>query len=235
MAKQKQILIIDDDQKLNELLKSYLAKFEMKVEAASHPDEGLTLMRRVKPDLIILDVMLPGKDGFEVCKIIRKESKTPIIMLTARGEVTDKVVGLEIGADDYLSKPFEPRELVARIQSVLRRQSPQSPRMELVKSGDLTVDLVKRTATLKRKALNLTTSEFEVLAFFLANPGAVMNRDQILEHLRGIESDAFNRSVDIAISRLRRKLGEKAEKPKFFKTVWGSGYLFTGKVVSREE
>ena len=229
-----QILIIDDDQKLGDLLKSYLAKFDMGVTTATRPEEGLSLLKRLKPSLVILDIMLPGKDGFEVCKEIRKNSKVPVIMLTARGEVTDKVVGLEIGADDYLSKPFEPRELVARIQSVLRRQGPREAQTGTLRSDGLTVDLGKRLATLKGKDLNLTTNEFEVLAFFLANPGAVMSRDKIMDHLKGIDCEAFNRSVDIAMSRLRKKLGEKAEKPKFFKTVWGSGYLFIGKVAAHE-
>jgi len=230
MGSKKQILIIDDDKKLNDLLKDYLAKFEMAVSAATHPDEGLSLLKKLKPSLVILDVMLPGKDGFEVCKEIRKTSKTPIIMLTARGEVTDRVVGLEIGADDYLGKPFEPRELVARIQSVLRRFSPKEPEGGSLECEGLRLDLGKRMARLKGKDLSLTTTEFETLAFFMKNPGAVLNRDQIMEYLRGIECEAFNRSIDIAMSRLRKKLGDSASKPKFFKTVWGEGYLFIGKV-----
>ena len=235
MASKKQILIIDDDQKLNELLKTYLAKFEMAVTAAVRPEEGLALLKRTSPNLIILDVMLPGQDGFMVCKEIRKQSKVPIIMLTARGDVTDRVVGLEIGADDYLAKPFEPRELVARIQSVLRRfGSPGPGPASILKSSLLEADLGKRTATLKGKDLGLTTTEFETLAFFMRNPGAVLNRDQIMEYLKGIECEAFNRSIDIAMSRLRKKLGDSAEKPKFFKTVWGTGYMFIGKVASRE-
>jgi DNA-binding response OmpR family regulator len=235
MASKKQILIIDDDQKLNELLKTYLAKFEMTVTAAVRPEEGLALLKKTSPNLIILDVMLPGQDGFMVCKEIRKQSKVPIIMLTARGDVTDRVVGLEIGADDYLAKPFEPRELVARIQSVLRRFASPGPVPDsILKSGLLEADLGKRTAALKGKDLSLTTTEFETLVFFMRNPGAVLNRDQIMEYLKGIECEAFNRSIDIAMSRLRKKLGDSAEKPKFFKTVWGTGYLFIGKVVSRE-
>jgi len=231
MTAKKQILIIDDDQKLNDLLKSYLSKFDMGVTAAVHPEEGLNLLKKRGSDLVILDVMLPGKDGFEVCKEIRKASKVPIIMLTARGDVTDRVVGLEIGADDYLAKPFEPRELVARIQSVLRRLSPApSSPGGLLQSNGLAVDLAKRTATLNKKDLGLTTTEFEILLFFLNNPGAVLSRDRIMEHLKGIECEAFNRSIDIAVSRLRRKLKDSAEKPKFFKTVWGEGYLFIGKV-----
>ena len=154
MSSKKQILIIDDDQKLNELLKSYLAKFDMTVTAAVRSEEGLALLKRSSPHLVILDVMLPGQDGFSVCKEIRKTSKVPVIMLTARGDVTDRVVGLELGADDYLPKPFEPRELVARIESVLRRLSPAQPTEgQLLKSESLTLDLGKRLALLKGKDL----------------------------------------------------------------------------------
>jgi two-component system, OmpR family, response regulator len=231
----KKILLIDDDEKLGELLKSYLAQFDMNVTAATHPDEGLRLLGKLKPEAVILDVMLPDKDGFEVCKEIRRRYPTPIIMLTARGDVTDRVVGLEIGADDYLSKPFEPRELVARIQSVLRRaQSTDALKSaDVLKSEGLTVDLGKRAAKLKGRELALTTTEFEVLTLFLQNPGTVLSRDRILDHLRGIECDAFNRSIDITVSRLRKKLGDDPDHPRFFKTVWGAGYLFIGKVTSR--
>ncbi|HXL73549.1 MAG TPA: response regulator transcription factor [bacterium] len=233
----KKILVIDDDKKLTALLKSYLTPFGMEVDAAYEAKEGLMLLKSLKPDLVILDVMLPGQDGFEVCKEIRKASKTPIIMLTARGDVTDRVVGLEIGADDYLSKPFEPRELVARIQSVLRRFNPKEEKAGIFQSGALTVDMAKRVASLKNKALELTTTEFEILAFFMANSGAVMNRDKIMEYLKGIECEAFNRSIDVAVSRLRKKLGDSAENPKFFKTIWGTGYMFIGSVsqVSRKD
>ncbi len=235
MNSKKQILIIDDDQKLNELLKSYLAKFDMTVTAATRSEEGLLWLKRSSPHLVILDVMLPGQDGFSVCKEIRKSSKVPVIMLTARGDVTDRVVGLELGADDYLPKPFEPRELVARIESVLRRLAPKEPASgQVLKCESLTLDTGKRLALLKGKDLGLTTTEFETLAFFMKNPGAVLNRDQIMEYLKGIECEAFNRSVDIAMSRLRKKLGDSAEKPKYFKTIWGTGYLFIGKVATHE-
>jgi DNA-binding response OmpR family regulator len=230
----KTILVIDDDEKLGKLLKDYLAQFDMQVTATADPDKGLSALRKLKPDLVILDVMLPGKDGFEVCKEIRRLSNTPIIMLTARGDLTDRVVGLEVGADDYLSKPFEARELVARIQSVLRRANSQGTPATIYRSDGLVVNLAQRAATLKDKDLNLTTTEFAVLALFMENAGAVMSRDRIMDHLRGIECDAFNRSVDIAMSRLRKKLGESAERPRFFKTVWGEGYLFIGKVMSHD-
>jgi DNA-binding response OmpR family regulator len=231
MNPKRQILIIDDDHKLTELLKTYLSQFEMTVLTANHPSEGLSLLKSRGPDLVILDVMLPGKDGFEVCREIRKSSRVPVIMLTARGDVTDRVVGLEIGADDYLPKPFEPRELVARIQSVLRRLVP-SPVLSggILKSGVLAVDLDRRSATLKDKNLNLTTTEFEILVLFLKNAGKVLNRDWIMDYLKGIECEAYNRSIDITVSRLRKKLKDPAEKPKFFKTIWGEGYLFIGKV-----
>src|ERR1700679_3962834 len=167
----KKILVIDDDKKLTALLKSYLTPFGMEVDAAYEAKEGLSLLKSRGPDLVILDVMLPGKDGFEVCKEIRKSSKVPIIMLTARGDVTDRVVGLEIGADDYLPKPFEPRELVPSIQTVLRRLAPSPPSGGTIKSGALTVDLDQRSASLKGKDLNLTTTEFEILVLFLKNAG----------------------------------------------------------------
>ncbi len=231
-AFKKKILLIDDDQKLGELLKSYLAQFDMSLTAVVEPAGVARLMEKLKPVLIILDVMLPGKDGFEVCREIRRQYATPIIMLTARGELTDRVVGLEIGADDYLSKPFEPRELVARIQSILRRSAPRPSSAPRLKSDGLILDVEKRAVTLEGKDLALTTTEFEVLSLFLQNPGVVLSRDRILDYLRGIECDAFNRSVDIAVSRLRKKLGDAADHPKFFKTVWGAGYLFIGKVMA---
>jgi DNA-binding response OmpR family regulator len=221
------ILIIDDDKKLNNLLIEYLSKFGFKATAVTNPEEGLKILRRKLPDMIILDIMLPGKDGFEVCKEIRKEYSIPIIMLTARGEVTDRIVGLELGADDYLPKPFEPRELVARIQSVLRRSS-ESVKSETVKFRNLMIDFNKRSVLLDEKRVDLTNMEFEILSVFVKNPGRVLNRDQILEKIKGIEWEAFDRSVDVLMSRLRQKLNDDPKNPTFFKTVWGAGYLFMG-------
>jgi DNA-binding response OmpR family regulator len=169
--------------------------------------------------------MLPEMDGFEVCKTVRLTSNVPIIMLTARGEVTDKVVGLELGADDYLAKPFEPRELVARIQSVLRRTRPLSVTPNL-SFNRLIIDLDKRTVLLDESPVDLTTNEFAALALLAENAGKVLNRDQILQELRGIDCDAFNRSVDITMSRLRQKLKDDPRSPEFIKTIWGTGYVF---------
>ena len=223
------ILIIDDDRSLNELLKTYLGQFGMQVLTAVHPDEGLTLLRTQAPALVILDVMLPDRDGFSLCREVRKESTVPILMLTARGELADRVAGLELGADDYLPKPFEPRELVARIQSLLRRagiERAPEPRPERVQADDLMVDLRGRRAWLHNAALELTTSEFDILALFLSHPGTALTREQILETLRGIDWEAYNRSVDIAVSRLRQKLQDDPKHPRYIKTIWGTGYLF---------
>ncbi len=221
------ILIIDDDQKLNELLKSFLSDFGFSVLSATHPVQGLKKLKKKAPDLVILDVMLPGMDGFEVCKTIRQQSSVPIIMLTARGELMDRVVGLELGADDYLPKPFEPRELVARIHSVLRRSKKIDETLPQV-FGRLEIDFSRQLATLDGRDVELTTNEFAALAMLAATPGKVFDRDQILQELRGIDCDAFNRSVDITMSRLRQKLDDNPKNPVFIKTVWGTGYVFIG-------
>jgi DNA-binding response OmpR family regulator len=227
MPTQPIILIIDDDERLNQLLKRFLRDFGFATLTAAHPEEGLKLLRRKSPGLVILDVMLPGMDGFSVCKAIRAESAVPIIMLTARGEVADRVIGLELGADDYLAKPFEPRELVARIHAVLRRRVPASEAPKAV-YGDLEIDFERRLARLQGRAVELTTNEFAALALLVRHAGRVLSRDQILQELRGIDCDAFNRSVDITMSRVRQKLGDDPKSPAFIKTVWGTGYLFIG-------
>lgn len=221
------LLIIDDDAKLNQLLIGFLSDFGFNVSAATRPEEGLKKLKQESPDLIILDVMLPGMNGFEVCKKIREAHTVPIIMLTARGEVTDKIVGLELGADDYLPKPFEPRELVARIQSVLRRAQ-GIEKGSVKRFGRLEIDFARRTVKLDDAAVDLTSNEFAALALLARNSGKVLNRDQILEELRGIEWDAFNRSVDITMSRLRHKLNDDPKNPSFIKTVWATGYVFIG-------
>lgn len=172
--------------------------------------------------------MLPGQDGFEVCRNIRKVSSVPVIMLTARGEVTDRIVGLEIGADDYMPKPFEPRELVARIQNVLRRSANQKQQSEQLYYEGLSVDLERRSAELDGEPLELTTMEYQLLALFANNPGKTYTRDEILNELRGIDAQLFSRSVDILVSRLRQKLGDTSKQVRFIKTVWGTGYAFIG-------
>ena len=221
------ILIIDDDEKLNQLLKGFLGDFGFSVLTATHPEKGLKKLKQKSPDLVILDVMLPGMDGFEVCKTIRQHSLVPIIMLTARGELMDKVVGLELGADDYLPKPFEPRELVARIHSVLRR-SKKIDKTRPQSFDRLEIDFSRHIVKVDGDVADLTTNEFAALALLAGNPGKVFNRDEILQELRGIDCDAFNRSVDITMSRLRQKLNDDPKNPAFIKTVWGTGYVFIG-------
>jgi DNA-binding response OmpR family regulator len=219
------LLIIDDDAKLNQLLKDFLKEFGFGVVSATHPAKGLKKLKQAAPDLVILDIMLPEMDGFEVCRTIRQTSNVPIIMLTARGEITDKVVGLELGADDYLAKPFEPRELVARIQSVLRRTRLLKDTRSL-SFNRLTIDPAKQIALLDGRPVDLTTNEFRALVLLAANAGKVLDRDQILQELRGIDCEAFNRSVDITVSRLRQKLKDNPKSPEFIKTVWATGYVF---------
>ncbi|MBL8199078.1 MAG: response regulator transcription factor [Chromatiales bacterium] len=223
------ILLIDDDEKLGELLKAYFQRFDMQLDNAVRPSEGLLKIQRDKPDLVILDGMLPEQDGFDVCRTIRKTSSIPVVMLTARGDVTDRIVGLEIGADDYLSKPFEPRELVVRIQNVLRRsRAAEEENSKQLRFGSLLVDTERRTAELDGSPLDLTTMEYQLLVLFASNPGRTFNRDEILNELRGIDAQLFSRSVDILVSRLRQKLGDTSRQPRFIKTVWGTGYAFIG-------
>jgi len=226
-AVSRKILIIDDVEKLNRLLTDYLSKMGFTVLTATLPGAGLERLEEETPDLVILDVMLPEMDGFEVCRTIRQSSSVPVVMLTARGEVMDRVVGLEIGADDYLPKPFEPRELVARIQAILRRIQTKS-KSGIKTIGALCIDSHKYEVRVDDKLVHLTLNEFECLVLLVKNKGKVLNRDQIIEELRGIEWDAFNRSVDITMSRLRQKLGDDPKNPRFIKTIWGTGYLFIG-------
>jgi DNA-binding response OmpR family regulator len=219
------LLVIDDDEKLNRLLKRFLGDFDFTVFTATDAREGLKKINTVAPDLIILDLMLPGMNGFDLCKRIRQGSTVPIIMLTARGDLMDKVVGLELGADDYLPKPFEPRELVARIQAVLRRtRHTGSDRRRHF--GRLSIDFHRRQAWLDKTPVPLTTNEFAALDLLARHAGKALDRDELLQTLRGIDSDAFNRAVDITISRLRQKLGDDPKNPQFIKTVWNVGYMF---------
>ena len=219
----KKILIIDDDAQLAQHLKAYFERYDLQLESAVHPDAGLEMVNSVKPDLVLLDVMLPDKDGFEVCLELRKTNDVPVIMLTARGEVMDRVVGLELGADDYVPKPFEPRELVARIQNILKRvQGGSRPAEEVLSFGPLSLDTHQRTAAVGGEPLSLTTMEYQLLELFALSPGKNFSRDEILNQLRGIEAELFTRSVDILVSRLRKKIAPL----EYIKTVWGAGYCF---------
>ncbi len=226
-APRPRVLVIDDDEELGALLVEFLGRYGMFVTTAAAPEEGLRALRTDPPDLVVLDVMLPGSDGFAVCRKVRETSRIPIVMLTARGDVMDRVLGLELGADDYLAKPFEPRELVARIQAVLRRGVPGAPD-ELLRAGELEVRCDARSARLRGAPVTLTTAEFDLLALLLRNRGRVLSRDRILDELRGLEWEAFDRSIDVLVSRLRHKLGDDPRRPRYVRTVWGKGYCFAG-------
>jgi DNA-binding response OmpR family regulator len=225
------LIIIEDDIKLGQLVKSYLEKYGHEVTHAEKPSLGFNYLENESFELLILDIMLPEMDGFQVLKELRKKSELPVIMLTARGEVSDRIVGLELGADDYLPKPFEPRELLARVESILRR-SKASAVVEEEKSefivGDLVVNFDRREAFFKKLNLDLTTMEFELLSLFIKERGKVLSRDDIMNALQGIDSNIFSRSIDISVSRLRQKLGDDSKDAKYIKTIWGKGYMFIG-------
>ena len=221
------VLIIDDDERLNAVLAEYLGRFGFAVSAATRPSVGLRALRADAPDLLVLDVMLPEMDGLAVCRKIRETSRIPIVMLTARGDVADRIVGLELGADDYLPKPFEPRELVARIQAVLRRRG-DGGEAEVVRVGPVEVNWTTRVATLDGRPLELTTAELELLGFLMRHRGRVLSRDRIIEGTHGINWEAYDRSIDVLVSRLRQKLGDDPRRPAFIRTVRGVGYGFIG-------
>lgn len=217
------ILIIDDDRELNGLLEQYLPRYGYEVLTATAPTEGLQSLKTHRPALIILDVMLPEKSGFELCTEIRRFSRVPILMLTARGDTGDRILGLEIGADDYLPKPYDPRELVARIQSILRRSSPLPS-----STGKLLIDKLRNAAYLNGQDIGLTNTEFEILSLLVRHAGETVSRETIAKTVKGIEWDAIDRSIDVLVSRVRHKLGEDSRQPKYLKTMWGDGYRFIG-------
>jgi two-component system phosphate regulon response regulator OmpR len=220
-------LLIDDDERLNGLVTSYLQRFGVSVRSFAHPEDGFQALKNDCPDIVILDVMLPDIDGFTLCRKIREFSRVPIVMLTARGDVMDRIVGLDLGADDYLAKPFEPRELLARIQAVLRRTAP-SEQSERIRIGNLDVNWSKRSVSIEGRDLALTSAEFELLGVLVRNRGRILSRNRIMDQTRGVDWDAFDRSIDVHISRLRQKLGDDPRHPAFIRTVRGSGYIFVG-------
>ena len=224
------ILIIDDDHELTDLLVEFLTDFKYDAVVFHCPIEGLKYLNKNSVDLILLDFMLPEMDGFQVLRKIRETLDVPVMMLTAKGDVADKVVGLELGADDYLPKPFEPRELVARIQSILRRVVASKSMLDVVEFEGLSVDKIKEEIILDGQSVNLSTSEFEALILFVDNNNQVLDREFLVENLRGIRWQTYDRSVDVLVSRLRNKLGETPTKTRFLKTIHGVGYKFVAKM-----
>jgi len=222
----KRVLVVDDDIKTVELVKLYLNRDGYRVLTAYDGVEALRLARESHPHLIVLDLMLPGIDGLEVCRTLRGESNVPIIMLTAKTTEQDRLTGLDLGADDYMTKPFSPKELAARVRAVLRRLPEEALRRgpEEIKYGKLTVNFVKREASLAGRPLNLTMVEFKLLGVLAKEPGRVFSRAQLIENALGYDFDGFDRTIDVHILNLRRKLEPDPKHPRYIKTVYGAGY-----------
>lgn len=219
------IMVVEDDNSLAEWMADFLTDNGFIVTVANRGDEAINLIKADDPELVILDINLPHKDGFQVCSEIRQFFNRPVLMLTARGDESDEVHGIEAGADDYLIKPVRPRALLARVQSLLKRGEAEAVGNARV-FGDLKIDSDSRSVYLFSDSIELSTHEFDILWLLSSNAGTVMSRDDMVNHLRGIEYDGFNRSVDILISRLRKKLRDDSQSPKKIKTVWGKGYMF---------
>jgi DNA-binding response OmpR family regulator len=213
------ILLVEDEPSVGELVRGYLGRDGYHVLWVRSGEEALGELTRHPIRIVILDIGLPGMDGFEVCREMRSRSRVPILMLTARDEESDRIVGLEVGADDYLSKPFSPRELAARIKAILRRTEPQ-PTHEVLELGDVVLNRGTHDVTIAGEAVELTAKEFDLLAYFLANPGAVLSRDVLLDRVWGVEYPGGTRTVDVHVAQLRRKLG----RPALIRTLRGSGY-----------
>ncbi len=221
---QELILVVDDEPKIVRLARDYLEKNGFRVTIAADGQTALTVARREKPDLIVLDLMLPQIDGREVCKILRRESDVPIIMLTALAEEVDQVTGLEIGADDYITKPFSPRALVARVRALLRRTKGEVKAPSVIRVGELEIDSEKHTVTYNRVPVHLTPNEFKLLTIIASRPGQTLTREQLLDDLHGAAS-SIDRSVDSHIKNLRRKLEAESQTP-LIETVYGIGYRY---------
>lgn len=218
------VMVVEDDASLSEWIADYLTTHNYEVTVASRGDEALELIKLDDPDLVVLDVMLPGMDGLNVCRQAREFYKKPILMLTALGSESDEVMGLDTGADDYLSKPVRPKILLARINALLRRDSPDSDE-DSISIGGLHIDPVSRTLTLNEDAVPVSSHEFDLLTLLARSAGTPVSRDTLVTQMRGIEYNGLDRSIDISISRLRKKLGDDASAPARIKTVRGKGYL----------
>lgn len=223
---QERILVVDDEPKIVKLARDYLEKSGFQVLSAGEGPTALAMARRERPDLIVLDLMLPGINGYDVCRMLRRESAVPIIMLTARAEESDQIVGLELGADDYITKPFSPRALVARVRALLRRANHQLHQPDMIQSGGLVLDLPGHRATLDGEPLHLTPNEFGILTVLVQHAGQTLSREQLLEQVHGAAATGFDRSVDSHIKNLRRKLEPDPANPRFIETVYGVGYRF---------
>ena len=218
------ILIVDDEQAIVDIVRAYLEREGYRVAVANDGKAGLEMFHRESPALLVLDLMLPGLSGWDVCRAVRKESDVPIIMLTARDDVTDKIVGLELGADDYVTKPFDPKELVSRVRAVLRRSENKGGARRVYALGDLTMDADRRVVRRAGKPVQLTATEFDLLRAFVEAPGRVFSRLQLLDRVQGEAYEGYERTIDSHIKNLRKKIESDPEHPRYIVTVYGVGY-----------
>ncbi len=223
----KKILVVDDEPKIIQLTQDYLENAGFSVMSAGDGERALTVIQVEKPDLVVLDLGLPDMDGLDVCRLIRKTSNLPIIMLTARDEETDKLVGLELGADDYITKPFSPKELVARVRSVLRRSELAQEEREVIRVGDVTLDLPRMRVTVGGDEIDLTATEFQLLQALASQPGRIFTRSQLLNAVHGVAIESYERAIDAHIKNIRRKLEPVPREPRYIQTVYGVGYRFS--------
>jgi DNA-binding response OmpR family regulator len=226
----QKILVVDDELEIVKVVRAYLEQSGFRVITASDGEQALTVFRHEQPDLIVLDLSLPKLDGLDVCRAIRRDSNVPIIMLTARVEETDRLIGLEIGADDYITKPFSPREVVARVRTVLRRSMPAPEPSSLITIGALSIDPLKHEVQLHDRSIDLTPSEFNILLVMASQPGRAFSRMELLDAAQGEAYEGYERSIDVHIKNLRQKLGDEPRDPTFVLTVYGVGYKFNDKV-----
>ncbi len=221
------ILVVDDEPKIVKLAQDYLGQAGFRVVSAGDGTTAIAVTRRERPDLVVLDLNLPDKDGIDVCRVLRRESDVPIIMLTARDAEADRLIGLELGADDYITKPFSPRELVARVRTVLRRVQGDVQPAGIIRASDLEIDVNGHNVTRRGEAIHLTPSEFTLLTVLAQHPGRVFSREQLLERLYGVTYDGLARSVDAHIKNLRQKLEDDPTDPRYVITIYGIGYKFS--------
>jgi two-component system alkaline phosphatase synthesis response regulator PhoP len=222
----QKILVVDDEPEIVKLVRAYLERAGFSVVSAYDGQQALAVFRHEKPNLVVLDLNLPSTDGLDVCRALRRDSDVPVIMLTARLEETDRLIGLELGADDYVVKPFSPREIVARVRAVLRRAEGVPVRPEVIAASGIAVDLTTRTASIHGQPLDLTTMEFDLLALLVEHPGQVFSRLQLLDRVQGAAYEGYERTIDVHVKNLRKKLGDDPQNPRYIETVRGVGYRF---------
>lgn len=223
----KTIMVVDDEKRLVSVVEAYLSQEGFRIVTASNGREALILARQEKPDLIILDIMMPEMDGYEFMRLHRKESETPIILLTAKVADDEKVIGLELGADDYITKPFRPRELVARVRAVLRRTGQVEPKAKILRVADITLDRDSHTVKVGDRFVDLTPSEFDLLATLMSAPGRAFSRLDLLDRLQGVAYEGYERTIDVHIKNLRSKIKVDSQSQSYIETVYGVGYRFT--------